>query len=171
MAVLVIARILIGVGTSSAHPSAMLLIRCCASRVGLEAPPGRFLCGNFTSAARSSMCIYTVPYGLTQWLQAGRGLPAGTTGLLLLPMAALAAVIVQPVATRNLLRAPLVVAAVSCLAGSIGALLIHTHTPIIWILLVIIIFGITLGTTAPANQTALYTLVPAARIATASGLL
>lgn len=302
MMVLVVARILIGVGTSSAYPSAMLLIRCRAGQAGLEAPPGRILgglviAGTVTAAAglpiggvlvdawgwqtvffvnvpvglaalamtliwvpadpvvtatrtlrrtlddidalgivgfggalaallvfllslphpmwvalvlalaltagflswelhahspfvdvrllathaalsrtylryaMTTMCIYTVLYGLTQWLQAGRGLRAGTAGLLLLPMAGLAALIAQPVATRNLLRAPLIVAAVCCLAGSLGVLLIHANTPIVWILLVTLIFGVTLGTMATANQTALYTQVPAAQIATASGLL
>jgi MFS family permease len=121
--------------------------------------------------ALTTMCMYTVLYGVTQWLQAGRGLSARTTGLLLLPMTGLAALIVQPVATRNLLRGPLIAAGVSCLAGSIGVLLIHTGTPVIWIVAVTLVFGITLGTTATANQTALYTQVPAEQIATASGLL
>jgi MFS family permease len=302
LAVLVVARVLIGVGTSCAYPSAMLLIRRRATQAGLDAPPGRILgglviAGTVTAAAGlpiggalvdawgwrttflinipvalvalimtlawvpadpkatetrtfrrtlseldvvgivgfggalaallvfllslphpawialglavgigaglvwwelqartpfidvhmlithaalirtyvrfalTTMCMYTVLYGVTQWLQAGRGLSARTTGLLLLPMTGLAALIVQPVATRNLLRGPLIAAGVSCLAGSIGVLLIHTGTPVIWIVAVTLVFGITLGTTATANQTALYTQVPAEQIATASGLL
>jgi MFS family permease len=121
--------------------------------------------------AATTICTYTVLYGVTQWLQASRGLSARTAGLLLLPMTGLAALIAQPVATRNLLRAPLIAAAVSCLAGSIGVLLIRTDTPAIWILLITLVFGITLGTTASANQTALYLQVPAEQIGTASGLL
>jgi ADP-ribose pyrophosphatase YjhB (NUDIX family) len=60
---------------------------------------------------------------------------------------------------------------VSCLAGSIVVLLIDTATPVIWIVVVTLVFGITLGTTAAANQTALYAQVPAEQIATAAGLL
>src|SRR5579875_1022247 len=79
------------------------------------------------------LCVYTVLYGVTQWLQAGRGLSALDTGLILLPMSALGGVIARPVSQRNLLRAPLVVAAVACLAGSAGVLLLRTSTPIAWI--------------------------------------
>ncbi len=39
------------------------------------------------------LCIYTVLYGVTEWLQAGRGLSPLDAGLLLLPMSAVAAVI------------------------------------------------------------------------------
>ena len=46
--------------------------------------------------ALAGLCIYTVLYGLTQWLQAGRGISAQETGLLLLPMSALAAVLTRP---------------------------------------------------------------------------
>jgi MFS family permease len=116
------------------------------------------------------LCVYTVLYGVTGWLQAGRGLSALDAGLILLPMSAVGGVIARPVSRKNLLRMPLVVAAVSCLAGSAGVLLLAGSTPIAWIVIVTLIFGITLGTGASANQTALYTQVPGAQIGTASGL-
>jgi MFS family permease len=116
------------------------------------------------------LCVYTVLYGVTQWLQAGRGLSPFDAGLILLPMSAVAAVIARPVSQRNLLRWPLIVAAASCLAGSAGVLLLTGSTPIAWIVIVSLIFGITLGTGASANQTALYSQVPAEQIGTASGL-
>ncbi|OBH29031.1 MFS transporter [Mycobacterium sp. E342] len=121
--------------------------------------------------ALTTMCMYTVLYGVTQWLQAGRGVPARTTGLLLLPMTGLAALVAQLVAARNLLRAPLIAAGISCLAGSMAMLLLDNSTGLVWITMVALIFGIALGTTASANQTALYMQVPAEQIATASGLL
>ncbi len=121
--------------------------------------------------ALTTMCMYCVLYGVTQWLQAGRGISAKTTGLLLLPMTGLAALIAQPVAARNAMRAPLIAAGASCLIGSIGTLLLSSHSPIVWVLIVTLIFGIALGTTSSANQTALYTQVPSEQIATASGLL
>lgn len=42
---LVVARVLIGLGTSAGYPAAMLLIRRRATAVGLEAPPGTVLSG------------------------------------------------------------------------------------------------------------------------------
>jgi MFS family permease len=117
------------------------------------------------------LCAYTILYGLTQWLQAGRGLSALDAGLLLLPMSAVAGVIARPVSRKNLLRAPLVVAAAACLAGSAGVLVLTTGRPIAWIVAVTLLFGVALGTGASANQTALYTQVDGGQIGTASGLL
>jgi MFS family permease len=117
------------------------------------------------------LCLYTVLYGVTQWLQAGRGLSPLDAGLLLLPMSAVAGVVARPVSRRNLLRMPLVVAAVACLAGSAAVLALTRSTPIAWIVVVSLLFGVATGTGASANQTALYTQVPGAQIGTASGLL
>ena len=117
------------------------------------------------------LCIYTVLYGLTQWLQAGRGLSPLDAGLLLLPMSAVSGVVARPVSRRNLLRTPLVAAAVACLAGSAGVLALTTNTPIAWIVVVSLLFGVATGAGASANQTALYTQVAAGQIGTASGLL
>jgi MFS family permease len=116
------------------------------------------------------LCVYTVLYGVTQWLQAGRGLSALTAGLVLLPMSAAGGIIARPVAQRNLLRAPLLIAGVTCLAGSACVLLITSSTPLALIVLVTLVFGVTLGTGASANQTALYAQVDAEQIGTASGL-
>ncbi|MGY5135532.1 MFS transporter, partial [Streptomyces nigrescens] len=70
--------------------------------------------------AVASLCVYTVLYGLTQWLQAGRNMSSEAAGLLLLPMSALSALLARPISQRNLVRMPLIVAAVSCLAASAG---------------------------------------------------
>lgn len=116
------------------------------------------------------LCVYTVLYGVTQWLQAGRGLSALGTGLVLLPMSALGGVIARPVSQRNLLRAPLVIAAIACLAGSAGVLLLRMSTPVAWVVIITLVFGVTLGAGVSANQTALYTQIPADQIGTASGM-
>jgi MFS family permease len=117
-----------------------------------------------------SLCVYSVLYGVTQWLQAGRGLSALDTGLILLPMSALGGLIARPVSQRNLLRTPLVIAAVACLAGSAGVLLLRTSTPVAWVVVITLVFGVTLGAGVSANQTALYTQIPADQIGTASGM-
>jgi MFS family permease len=116
------------------------------------------------------LCIYTVLYGVTGWLQAGRGLSALDAGLILLPMSALGGVIARPVSQKNLLRMPLILAAASCLVGSAGVLLLAGSTPIAWIVIITLVFGIALGTGASANQTALYAQVAGGQIGTASGL-
>ncbi|MGW6483598.1 hypothetical protein ACWGDS_38060 [Streptomyces sp. NPDC055059] len=52
----------------------------------------------------TSLCVYTVLWGMTQWLQAARGMSSKEAGLLLLPMSALLAVLVRPISRRNLIR-------------------------------------------------------------------
>jgi nicotinamidase-related amidase/predicted MFS family arabinose efflux permease len=114
--------------------------------------------------------FYTVLYGVTQWLEAGRGYSAEQAGLLILPMGVLSIVVSRPVSRRNLVRGPLIVAALSLLAASAGVLLLTAHAPVILLVGVMLIFGITIGTSTVANQTALYAQAPADQIGTASGL-
>jgi MFS family permease len=116
------------------------------------------------------LCLYTVLYGVTQWLQAGRGLTALAAGLVQLPMSLVSGVIARPVSRRNLLRAPLVIAAACCLAGSAVTVLFTHATSLGLIIVATLLFGVATGAGTSANQTALYTVVPAGQIGTASGL-
>jgi len=120
--------------------------------------------------ALMALCVYTVLYGITQWIEAGRGLSASAAGLLLLPMAAISAIIMGPISQRNLVRGPLIAGAAASLAGAAGVLFLTTSTPVIWIVIVTLIFGIALGTAASGNQTALYTQAAAGQLGTAAGL-
>jgi MFS family permease len=120
--------------------------------------------------ALMALCVYTVLYGITQWIEAGRGLSASEAGLLLLPMTAISAIIMGPISQRNLVRGPLVVGAAASLAGAAGVLFLTASTPIIWIVIITLIFGIALGTAASGNQTALYTQAAGGQLGTASGL-
>lgn len=129
------------------------------------------LTGTYLRMALLSLCVYTVLYGISQWLEAARGISSQGAGLLLLPMSALSAIVVRPISRRNLLRGPLIAAAVSSLVASVGVLLLTTSTPIIWMVIISLIFGVTLGTMAIGNQTALYTQIEASQIGTAAGLL
>jgi cyanate permease len=79
------------------------------------------------------LCAYSILYGLTQWLQAGRGISSREAGLLLLPMSIVSILITQPVSQRNLVRGPLIVASVASILGSIGILLLGTGSPITWV--------------------------------------
>lgn len=118
-----------------------------------------------------TLCIYTVLYGVTEWIGAARGMSSFDAGMLILPMSVVSAVVVGPISKRNLVLGPLIMSAASSIVASIGVLFLTKSTPIIWILIVTCIFGITMGTMASSNQTALYTQVTTEQIATASGLL
>ncbi len=56
--------------------------------------------------ALALLCVYIVLYGITQWLEAGRGISAIGAGLLLLPMTLISGLIIAPVSRRNLVRGP-----------------------------------------------------------------
>jgi MFS family permease len=115
--------------------------------------------------------VYAVLYGITQWLEAARGLSPEEAGLVLLPMGAIAAAISHPVSRRNLVRAPLIHSAVFALLASIATLFVTHHSPLLVLIGVMVLFGIAVGTTTVANQTALYIQCPHEVLGTASGLL
>lgn len=58
-------------------------------------------------------------------------------------MSAVSAVIILPLSRRNLVRTPLIIAAVSCLAASAGTLALTTSIPIAWFVVITLVFGIT----------------------------
>jgi len=113
---------------------------------------------------------YSVMYGMTQWMEAAHGLSAVTAGLLLLPMGAVSALLSRPLASRNLVRGPLIVSALTMLIGSAGIMLLTSHSPAIALVLVSLVFGVTSAATTVGNQTALYLAAPPDQIGTASGL-
>jgi MFS family permease len=242
---LLIARVLIGLGTSCAYPSAMILIQRRARAAGLAKPPGGVLGGlqiagiataslglpiggvlveaagwrwvffvnvpvalialaaaaalflalvlwelraahpfvdvrmlvrngpltrTYLRYALVALCVYVVLYGITQWLEAGRGISALGAGLLLLPMSVISGIVVAPISRRNLVRGPVVVAALATFGGAAGVLFLTSQTSVVWIVLITLLFGIALGTAASGNQTALYTQAPPDQLGVASGL-
>ncbi|MEV8455674.1 MFS transporter [Streptomyces sp. NPDC052095] len=114
--------------------------------------------------------VYSVMFGLTQWMEAAHGLSAVRTGLMLLPMGAVSALLSRPLARRNLVRGPVIASALSMLIGSVGIMLLDSDSPAVALVLVSLVFGVTTATTTVGNQTALYQAAPADRIGTASGL-
>jgi MFS family permease len=114
---------------------------------------------------------YTILYGFTEWLEAARGLSPGEVGLLLMPTGLLSAIISRRVASRNVVRAPLIISAISLVAAAIVTLFLTSHTSVAAILLVTVIFGVTQGTSSVSNQAALYQQAPPTKVGTAAGLL
>ena len=117
------------------------------------------------------LCTYVVLYGVTQWVETVRGLSGSESGLLLLPMTLVSALIISPVSRRNLVRAPLIGAALLCLLASAGVLLLTSSASVGLIVAITVVFGVMLGAASAGNQTALYGLAPADQLGTASGLL
>ena len=117
------------------------------------------------------LCVYVVLYGVTQWVQTVRGLSETEAGLLLLPMTLVSGLVISPISRRNLVRGPVIAAALACLMGSAGVLLLSTSAWIGWVVVVTLVFGIAMGASAAGNQTALYGHTPAEQLGTASGLL
>ena len=117
-----------------------------------------------------ALCVYVVLYGITQWLEAGRHMSALGAGLLLLPMSVISGVVAVPISRRNLIRGPVIVAALASLVGSAGVLFLTSDINIVWIVLITLVFGVALGTAASGNQIALYTQAPREQLGVASGL-
>lgn len=114
---------------------------------------------------------YVILYGLTQWLEAARGLSAYQAGLVLIPMGVLSAVTARIASRRTSIRGGLIASAVLLLVGAVAALPLTTHTPIIAVVAVTALFGLTSGASNVANQTVLYRESPPENVGTASGLL
>lgn len=131
----------------------------------------RTLTRTYLRFALAMLCLYIVLYGLTQWTETVRGLSESESGLLLLPMTVVSALVISPVSRHNLVTAPLITAALMCAAGSAGLLLLTASSPIALILLITITFGIAMGTASAGNQTALYNQAPQQHLGSASGLL
>jgi predicted MFS family arabinose efflux permease len=117
------------------------------------------------------LCVYVVLYGITQWVETVRGLSETESGLLLLPMTLISGLVIFPISRRNLVRVPVIVAALTCLAASAGVLLLSSTAWLGWIIVITIVFGVAMGAAGAGNQTALYAQAPAEQLGTASGLL
>ena len=115
--------------------------------------------------------VYTILYGLTQWIEIARGLSAFDAGLVLIPMGVCSAITARVVARHTRLRLSLTVSAALLIIGAIGTLLLTSHSPLIAIVGVTAVFGLMSGSSTVTNQTALYRAAPPHAVGTASGLL
>jgi len=90
----------------------------------------------------------------------------------MLPITLVSLVVTPLVTRRNLVRGPLIVAAVAIVAGACGlaALGAGAGAATTWVVAIGVAFGITMGA-ASSNQLALYAATRSDEIGTASGLL
>jgi MFS family permease len=115
--------------------------------------------------------IYVIMFGLTQWVEAARGLSAYEAGLLLIPMGVLSAVTARVASRRTDIRKPLLAAALFMLLGAVAVLFLTSRSPVVAIVAVTALFGLMSGMHNVTNQAALYREAPAEKVGTASGLL
>jgi MFS family permease len=127
------------------------------------------LAATYARSGVTFLIIYTILYGITQWLQAGPGLSATSAGLAMLPSAAIAVAVSVPAGRRNLVRVPLVAAAGAAVTGSAGLAVLPAD--VVVVILITLIFGVTVGLGSVANQAALYAQAPGGELGTDSGLL
>lgn len=114
---------------------------------------------------------YSFLYGITQWLQDGRGLSASQAGLITLPLFVTGIVGSAITGRRQALRGTLVVAAVGQLVAC-GLLLELDDTSPVWMLVVVMMtFGIPQGLNSIALQNAVYRQANPDDIGASAGLL
>jgi len=121
--------------------------------------------------ALTLMAAYTVLYGYVQWLEEGRGLGPSVSGLVMLPMSAVAAVGAAVIAPRALVRGPLLLSAIAIVVGAAAVTLVDAHTSVVLLVALSLVFGVVMGMNSTANQAALYGQTTADDIGVASGLL
>ncbi|MBZ4319569.1 MFS transporter [Streptomyces huiliensis] len=118
----------------------------------------------------SFLVVYCVLYGYTQWLEEARGFSAAVTGVIMLPMCAVAALCSWTAARRATVRGPLLLGTAAMVAASAALLFVGPGTPTALLVLVGVVFGLPNGLNAAGNQAALYAQAPAGATGTAAGL-
>lgn len=137
----------------------------------------RMLAGNraltmtYVRYALNWLVVYSVMYGFSQWLEEGRGLSPGVTGLVTLPMPVIGTLAAVFVSRRNLVRGPMLAGTAAMIAGTSALTLLHASSPLVVLVMVTTLLGVPQGLNPVANQAALYRQVPAGRTGSAAGLL
>jgi MFS family permease len=136
----------------------------------------RVLAGNaplvrtYLRALLSGTFSYAILYGLTQWIEDGRGLSASHAGLLLLPMSLTGLGVAVVFGRRPQLRGKLAVGAAAQLSAALVLLLLDGGTPIWALIGLSLLVGIPQGLNNLALQNALYHQADPATLGASSGL-
>jgi MFS family permease len=116
------------------------------------------------------LVVYGVLFGVTPWLQEGRGLSATAAGMLLLGMSAVGTIASLAGARGSRPLWPLLVPALAVLAGSLALTVLDSATPIAVLACVVAVFGLPNGMGQVANQVVVYRAAPAEQVGAAVGL-
>jgi MFS family permease len=118
----------------------------------------------------TGVVMYSVVYGLPQWLEHGRGLTPSQTGLVLLPMFATAMVTTVLTRRQRGVLGRLGVGSALQLVACLALLAVHDATPVVVLLVILAAFGVPQALNGLGNQYALYLQATPAQIGAASGL-
>ncbi|GAB2463781.1 MFS transporter [Xylanimonas ulmi] len=118
----------------------------------------------------TGVVMYSVIYGLPQWLEHGRGLTPSQTGLILLPMFATAMVGTAVTRKQRGVLGRLLVGSALQLIACVALLAVHGSTPVVVLCVIMAVFGLPQALNGLANQNALYDQATPAQIGAASGL-
>ncbi|HEX7307229.1 MFS transporter [Lentzea sp.] len=241
--VLVVARVLLGLGTCAGYPAAMRLLRDEADRTGEDSPGGvltilaistqtvavigpplggllvdvggwrttlainvplalaAFVLGwryfprdesprrsesrpaagprrlnvplliTYVRALLAWIVSYSFLYGFTQWLSASRGLSAGQTGLVLLPLFLTSMAVAALTGRSGTVRAKLVVASATQVAVCGLVLALHPSSPLWMLLAIALVAGVPQGLNSLSLQNAVYRQADPANVGASAGLL
>lgn len=114
---------------------------------------------------------YSLLYGFTQWLEAGRGLNEVTTGLLIIPLSGSALAVTAWTGRSPALRGKLLVGSALQVLGGVLLLFAQDQSSLMFLGIVALIFGIPQGLVGLANQNALYQQASKVTLGASSGLL
>jgi predicted MFS family arabinose efflux permease len=117
-----------------------------------------------------SLASYSVLYGVSQWMELGRGLSAEQVGLILLPLTVVSIVLARVISVRGWVRVPLILAGAVLMGAAALEQLVNRGTSIPSLVALTVALGLTNGFAGFANQATLYSNAPADEIAVASGL-
>jgi MFS family permease len=129
----------------------------------------RPLAGTYLRLVLTFVLIYGVLFGYTQWLEQVRGLSPAASGLVMLALSGVGAVLALAGSRRRSVRGPLIIGTAGLLGGSLALLALHGEAAPAALVLVAALFGLPHGLNAVANQVAVYRQAPA-ELGTASGL-
>ncbi|WP_211129192.1 MFS transporter [Sinomonas albida] len=114
--------------------------------------------------------MYACMYGMSQWMEQGRGLTPEVVGIVMVPLSLVSIVVARLVSLRGWVRMPLVLAGLAFLATAVMMVSANGSTSIAVLVLMTSLLGLMNGFGGFANQTALYMQSPADGIAVAAGL-
>ncbi len=120
--------------------------------------------------ALSMVTIYSLFYGVAEWLEDTRGASPQVVGIVMVPIALVALVTAATLARWTSPRIGLVIGSLGGGVACLLLLLLQRDVSLLWIAAALGVSGLMNGFNAVANQSALYAQAPAGHIGVASGL-
>lgn len=176
---------LLSLSAAVSWPSALIALAAGAAFVALERKvpnpfidlralrANRALVATYTQYALVNIVFYSFFFGIPSFLEAGRGLSSERTGLLMLSITALGAVMYAPAVRaveRFGVRASLLIGAAFMTAGAFLLLGLNGSTGMPQIAGSLAVLGVSTAFNTLGLQTALYAAAPREQIGTAAGL-